>query len=359
MGDISNLRRYPPTSNRSLRAVSAADELLLGWAADHVAPGQRVVVAHDRFGALAIGLGRPVTFVAAFHSQEEALRRNGGSAENTTVGPLATLEAVDRALLRVPKSLELFEVYLSQIAAAAGPDTIVAAGFFTRHFTPRLLEIAGRYAAGVEQGRAQKKARLLVLSGFRPVARTQVQCHVLEFAGRGYRQYPGVFSAGRIDLATRFLLEQWETVPELSTLAPGTITDFACGNGIIGAELLLRYPEAKLIATDDSALAVASAQLNLPADRTEVYYDHTLDRVERGSQDLVVTNPPFHFGYETNIEVSLALFRQARGLLRTGAYLVVVANAHLNYATHLRRLFGEVGEVAATDRYVIYRCANG
>ncbi|MBB4077597.1 16S rRNA G1207 methylase RsmC [Lewinella aquimaris] len=290
--------------------------------------------------------------MSAFHSQEEALRRNAAGRPVRQVSVLDPLSGINRGLLRIPKSLDLFAVYLDRIAAAAGPGLIVAAGFMTRHFTPRLLEVAGGYADTVAQTRARKKARLLVLSDFRG-ERPEIRYNELAYGGVTYRQHPGVFSGNHIDYATQFLLTVWEKV-ESGLSTPTSILDIACGNGIIGDQLLRRYSEARLTATDDSLLAVRSAKMNLPADRSRILYDHTLDQVVDRSIDLVVSNPPFHFGHENNIDVSLGLFRQARRVLREGGSLVVVANRHLNYATHLEKLF-RATTVAETDKYVVYR----
>ncbi len=347
------MKRYPATSDPSLTVFSAADDLLLRWGREELSPDEPVLVLHDRFGALSLSLPQPVRFFATYHSQEEALRRNATGdlpeKESFFDVPVPT----GGALLRVPKSLELFEAYVARIAAASGVDTRAAAGFMTRHFTPRLLEIAGSYAGRVEQSRAVRKARLLLLSEFSTQgAATELPLRRLPFAGTEYRQYAGVFSAGHIDYATQFLLQRWEdfNLPE-----PSTILDVACGNGIIGDQLLRRYPAASLLATDDSRLAVESARLNLPPARARVLYAHTLDEVPTASQELVVTNPPFHFGHENNVEISLGLFRQVRRVLKPGGRLVIVANRHLNYRSHLVRLYS-VETLAQNDRFEIYGC---
>ena len=348
---MPGMRRYPPSSDRSLTVLSAADRLLIDWAAGEATPDAPTLVLHDRFGAVALSLSGAVQFVASFHSQETALQLNTDHRAVPVTRLLEEpLQAVRRAVMRIPKSLALFEFYLAYVAASAKPDTRLAAGFMTRHFTPRLLEIAGKYAGQVRQSRAVKKARLLLLQDFRAGAGAREKMDCVEFNSRHYRQYPGVFSANHVDHATRFLLENWPDVPP-----PENILDVACGNGIIGDQLLLRYPGARLTATDDFILAVASAVQNLPADSARVIYDHTLDQVADGSQDLIVTNPPFHLGYENNIDVSLSLFAQAKSKLRPGGQLVVVANRHLNYATHLSKWYAATEVIADTDKFVIYR----
>ena len=350
------MKRYPPTSDPSLQVFSAADNLLIAWGKEHLPEDETVTVMHDRFGAVALSLPQPVRFVANFHSQEEALRQNAGAAVPEVVSLFDPPVPVSGALLRIPKSLGLFEAYLSQISAAAHDSTVLAAGFMTRYFTPRLLQIAARYAGRVEQSRAHRKARLLILSEFRnPGEVMEVPRHRVPFAGMHYEQYAGVFSADHIDYATQFLLESWES-PELQELpSPNYLLDLACGNGIIGSQLLLRYPSAFLTATDDSRLAVESARRNLPPDRCTVLYNHTLEAVSTDSQDLVVTNPPFHFGHENNIEISLDLFGQVRRVLKPGGNFILVANRHLNYLTHLRRHY-QVFVMAENDKFIVYRC---
>lgn len=345
------MQRYPPTSDKSLTVSTAADRLLVAWATQHASSGQPTVVLHDRFGAVALRIPSPVVFLATFHSQETALSINAEGSTPPVRNVLQPWPPVSAALIRVPKSLDLFEWYLERVATHATPDTVAAAGFMTRHFTPRMLQVAGKYAAFVEQSRATSKARLLILKDFREGAGAREKVKVVTYGDCRYEQLPGVFSGSRVDQATAFLLTHW---PEGEI--PRQILDVGCGSGIIGHQLLRRYPAARLTAVDDSILAVESARRNLAATGATVLYGDTLDGVERGSQDLIVTNPPFHFGYENNIEVSLSLFRQASERLRSSGRLVIVANRHLNYATHLTRLFGTVRTAADNGRFVIYVC---
>ncbi|MGB3800121.1 MAG: methyltransferase [Lewinella sp.] len=355
MKQMSDMHRYPPTSDRSLTLFSAADHLLIDWANERSRPDTKTAVCHDRFGAVTLSVSGRAHFLSTFHSQEEALRRNAGSK----VVPSSTVldqisKSFDLALVRIPKSLDLFEYYLRHIARHATSDTQVAAGFMTRHFSPRLLEIAKRYAEQVSQTKARKKARLLVLEKIKVGDGAQEENRPVEYAGKAYRQLPGVFSANRVDVATVFLLDNW---PQMAS--PSTICDLACGSGIIGDQLLVRYPDSRLVATDDSILAVASARINLDQKRADLIYAHTLADLADGSQDLIVTNPPFHFGYEHNMEVSLGLFREAKQKLRPEGLLVIVANRHLNYATHLVKWYKEVEVTAENEKFVVYRCRVG
>lgn len=388
-GKTYTFHRYPKTSNRSLLPMSAADELLLTGYQDLVAEkqidAQQLVLLNDRFGVLAslLQADQP-QFIATYASQlkaaEQNLLLNQQSFEAADTAALLSLDQLlsqgektvaqsllpaQLGLMRIPKSLELFELYVALFAACAaklpeGRSATLLAGFMTRHFSPALLKIAGKYATEISQSRAHKKARLISMTGFKSdVPKPASLMRSIDYDGRTYQQYYGVFSANHIDYATQFLLEEashrnWFG---LSDNAGVHVLDMACGNGVIGARLLTDRPKAQLTAVDDSSIATLSSKINLPADRSRVILDDGLAAIDTAAMDLVVTNPPFHFGYENNIEVSLNLFRQAKRVLKPEGQLIIVANRHLNYSSHLREFFEEVEVLNHNQKFEILRAS--
>jgi 16S rRNA G1207 methylase RsmC len=354
---------------RTAPKLKPADELLLDWAYETAGTTEleAIGIYHDRAGVLCTCVrAQKKRFVSNNSRHYDLLtscyQKNGLTPAPGQTSPLEpATEGFEINVLQVPKSLEMFELYLHQLAATAGPDTKVACAFQTRHFTPRLLEIASKYAKDVQQSRAYKKARLLLLGDFILTTSKVSPLTELTYGGVTYQQFPGVFSANHIDYATQFLLDEWATNPRLLEIAsPIEILDVGCGNGIIGDQLLGRYPEAQLTATDISSVAVDSTLLNLSnhgyENRTKVMIAASISAIEEPKRfDLIVTNPPFHDEYQTDISVSLDLFNEASERLSATGYLVVVANRHLNYLTHLRRYFDEVIIVAENDKFVVYR----
>lgn len=344
--------------------LKPTDVLLLDWAQQQ-APGPALTL-HDHFGTLSLCLeGRERTMASdnALHHERLAFayRTNFGedspmplSLDLFTPPPTPTL-----ALLHLPKSLDLFAEYLHYVAAAAGPETRLAVAFQTRHFTPRLLEVAATYAGEVDQSRAYKKARLLLLGQLRPPDAAPDRLHTIHYRDRDYQQYRGVFSGHHIDYATQFLLDTWNTHPLLAELpAPERLLDIGCGNGVIADQLRQRhYPAAEVAGTDVSSLAIASARRNL-GPTADLRWQSDLTHWPAQHFGLIVTNPPFHDGHRNTIDGSLDLFTAAAQQLAPGGYFVVVANRHLNYATHLQRRFGEVLTVAENQKFVIYRSAE-
>lgn len=348
---------------RDAPRLKPADELLLNWLAEQ--PAGPIAIYHDRDGVLSTCLyNRDRLFLSDSILHQQAAVEHLLNVEHDgrclpefpdALQPLAADR--ETVLLQIPKSPDLFELYLAGIAALAGPGRKVAAAFQTRHFSPKLLEIANRYAGEVNQSRAYKKARLLMLSDLKPGKIPEELYHTLSYQDRTYHQYYGVFSAKHIDYATQFLLEEWTTNHLLRDLpAPGTLLDIGCGCGVIADQLSLRYPEAKLSGTDVSRAAIASTVQNngyIAAQRTA-----NLSFAAPASLDLIVTNPPFHDGHRNAIGPTLELFKEASEKLSPKGHLVLVANRHLNYGTHLDRLFEEVIEVADNGKFVIYRCGE-
>jgi 16S rRNA G1207 methylase RsmC len=164
------------------------------------------------------------------------------------------------------------------------------------------------------------------------------------------QQNYGVFSSDHIDYATQFLIDQIQ-VKETEN----NILDLACGNGVIAMAIQLQKPEAEIFLTDDSFLAIESAKLNIDGPGVHYFWNDQLDDIPEKSLDLAVTNPPFHFGFETNIEVTIRLFNEVAEKLKQAGRFVCVANQHLNYKTHLEKIF-KVKVLAQNDKFIVYEC---
>ncbi|MDZ7808428.1 MAG: methyltransferase [Gracilimonas sp.] len=339
--------RYPETTNRSLRAWSAADEYLIDklFEDDTISETTHLGVYNDRFGFLSCILNRhEPTVILERKSQQRCiiqnLEANGLDPKQFKFSkPLdQPKHNYDRVLLNIPKSMDLFELYLHQLHANLADDGTVLCGFMTKYFTPQILSIAETYFENVEQSLARKKSRVLVLKGKKEsVSKSLVHRLDYDFGGKTeniIEQNYGVFSSDHIDYATQFLIDHIQ-VKE----SENKVLDLACGNGVLAMAVQLQKPEAEIFLTDDSFLAIESAKLNIDGPGVHYFWNDRLDDILDKSLDLVVTNPPFHFGFETNIEVTIRLFNEVAEKLKETGRLVCVANQHLNYKTHLEKIF--------------------
>jgi 16S rRNA G1207 methylase RsmC len=355
-----NIRRYPETSNKSLRAWNAGDEYLLEHLQGIDTSNKNIAIYNDRFGYLSCYLNNlSPRIVIHRKSQEKSIEQN--SALNSISFDASRLNSLfedpsgsaDIALMQIPKSLDLFRFFLHKMSKSLSDDGIALCAFMTKYFTPGLLEIAGDYFEDVEQSRAKKKSRILILKKKKPLPDASfIERYDYSFDEKHketLKQYPGVFSSGQVDYATQFLLETFTPTPDELQIA-----DVGSGNGVISRAMQIHNPEATLHLIDDSILAIESSKLNMHEENAHFHWTDTMEDMEDQSIDLALSNPPFHFGHETNIEISVNLFREVAGLLKPGGRFVCVANNHLGYLSHLKKFFKSVDVLARNDKFVIY-----
>jgi 16S rRNA G1207 methylase RsmC len=310
---------------------------------------------NDRFGFLACHNHHLNPIVICSHSsQKQAITKNleaNRLALLSTADPITDLEdKLDFVLLKIPKSLSEFRLYLQHISYSSTKDITVICGFMTRHFSPKLLAIGEEYFESVEQSKAVKKARLLILRTKKPPPKLE-PIHSIDYRSTTYKQYWGVFSRDHIDYATQYFLEHVEL-----SKTDQCILDLGSGNGVIANEIFKQLPESEIHLMDDSYLAIASSKLNIQGDDIYFHWHNNLSIFEDQQFDLIVSNPPFHFEYEINIQTTINLFKECERCLKEGGSLQLVANKHLNYKTHLKRIFSIVEIVSENEKFVIYKC---
>lgn len=163
---------------------------------------------------------------------------------------------------------------------------------------------------------------------------------------------PGVFSSGRLDEGTQLLLEN------MPKRLGQRILDFGCGCGVITTSLALADSKRQLTGVDVNACALYASAQTFAANQISAQVQPVA-----GSQDLqgqkfdaIVTNPPFHQGVSTHYQVTEQLIAQSPSLLNKGGQLILVANRHLNYPPLLEKAYGQVIQLAKTNKFVVYQC---
>jgi len=159
--------------------------------------------------------------------------------------------------------------------------------------------------------------------------------------------WPGVFAHGTLDAGTRLLLEHLPEPP-----AHSRVLDFGCGAGLIGCFMLQRQPALEMTLCDSSALALSATRKTLDANGLAgtVLPSDGFSGIN-GCFDLVVSNPPFHRGYRSEVSLSQALLNPAGNFLNPGGQLIVVANRHLPYQSWLEAGFDHLDVLAVNSRY--------
>ncbi|WP_338031441.1 class I SAM-dependent methyltransferase [Diaminobutyricibacter tongyongensis] len=391
-GDFSfeRLRRRPDVEAPNLFAVDAADRLLLDTAADALtsaAPGE-VVVIGDNYGGLTLGAAA-LYGVRGMRVHQDPVTAERALAANAAGSGLADafesfdlvpglVDGANVVLLRLPRSLDALAEVAQLVAAHASADVTVYAGGMVKHLTRAMNDVLLASFASVRAGLARQKARVLTVEGAAPEGRLglpgdEAPADPAAPEGRFGRQsewprreyhadlglwvcaHGAAFAGTSIDIGTRFLL----TVLAAARPDARTAIDLGCGTGVIAASLARARPGIHVIATDQSAAAVASARetmlANGVADRVDVVRDDALSAQPASSAELIVVNPPFHIGAAVHAGAALKLFDDAARVLEPGGELWAVWNSHLGYRTPLERIVGPTTQVARNAKFTVTR----
>lgn len=359
--DWNDLRRWPDVEAPNLQAWDASDRLILDEAGDLPDGADDVVVIGDRHGALTLGALEAGASRVRVHQDgvlgERALDAN--AARRGVAGfehrPLdATLvEGARLVLLQLPRSLDELDEIGQLVAAHAHPGVRVVAGGRLKHMSRSMNDVLSASFSHVQPSLARQKSRVLHVAqpreGVSPSWPHQ-QRHA--DAGLTLVAHGGVFAGTGIDIGTRLLLDH---LPAMR--GAERAVDLACGNGVVAAAMALARPGLRVLATDQSAAAVAStlatASVNGVGDRVEVVRADGLETVEAGSAQLIVLNPPFHVGAAVHTGLAERLFADAARALEPGGELWVVWNTPLGYRPILDKLIGSTKQVQRTTKFTV------
>lgn len=414
---LAELLPYPEDGSRADGpvAVDATDRLLLDEAAPLIERDpDGVVVLGDRFGALTLGALALGAHEVRVHQDaitaEAALSANSSrvstvlwdghprAAANAAVPHAPArlgMTSYDRlepglltgarlVLLQLPTSLAELTEIAELVARHADPGVTLLAGGRVKHMTRAMNEVLAASFGQVSASLARQKSRLLVAREPRPgagpptypVTASLTDQEILDALARPAPSsvpaaltvvaHGAAFAGATLDLGTRFLLAQAHRWPDLSDGGSGAspldgpvAVDLGCGTGILATVLALRYPAARVIATDRSAAACASARATLDANgaRAAVVRGDAGDSLPfpDGSADLVLLNPPFHDRAALSTDAAHRMFAAAGRILRAGGELWTVFNTGLHYRRALERTVGPTEHIAQNPKFTVTR----
>ncbi len=368
---LTQLSRQPDFDAPELQAYDSADVLLLAAASEldeHALA--RTVTIGDRHGALTLGAAAVLgsTGIRVFQDPllgELALEQNAHRLHTSTSAytnePLGEtlLTGARVVLLQLPRSLAELEEIALHIARFADPEVFVLAGGRDKHMTHAMNTVFSRFFTSVVAGRGWRKSRVLTVSGPRAVA----ELGDSRFPIRGtdpdltfdLAAYGATFGGATLDHGSRLLLRTLKQTPP--SRAPERVLDIGCGNGVLAVWAALAWPEAEVLASDQSAAAVAATQRTAEwagiADRVMVQRADAADAASDSWADLVLVNPPFHTGSAVHAGVGQRIIASAARTLAPGGELRFVFNSHLSYRPLVERHIGPCRQLARDRTFTV------
>jgi 23S rRNA (guanine1835-N2)-methyltransferase len=371
---FSGLRRYPEIPRDPLQAWDRADELLVRESqriAQKLGPeifsSLKVLIVEDHFGAISraiLEINPQLTAYSDSWVSLQSYRLNCGSRLQTIHCFKDIPPDLDLVLIRPPKSLHYFEDLLCALSQKLKPGAQVICGVMVKYQAAGMFEKLNQFIGTTHTSLAEKKARLVFCKSERAPQKSRFPVEVpLEGFDRSFLHESNLFSHQKLDLGTRFLLENLNLESSfdqrISLETRPVFLDLGCANGAVGIALKRRFPHARILFTDESAMAVQTARVNFqrhfPNENTQadfLWTDCALG-VPDQSVDWVVCNPPFHQGTVVGTQIALEMIRESRRVLKPGGRLRLIGNSHLHYGAKMAQVFGQVREVARDSRFTI------
>ncbi len=161
---------------------------------------------------------------------------------------------------------------------------------------------------------------------------------------------PGVFSWQHLDDATAILAD-------VMRVRPGDdVLDLGCGSGPLGltAARLGATGRVCMVDVDSEAVRCASRAVTVAGLTTCDVRTSDVGAAVLGERfDVVVTNPPFHVGKLTDLDVPAQFIADAHAVLRPGGSLQLVANRTLPYERIVQECFGNLTTMHDGPRFKV------
>lgn len=361
----SDLKRYPYLKTQNLQAWDAADVYLLDYLHEQQEKlnKKNILIFNDAFGALTLSLlpYKPYVMTDSVVSKKAIINNiQSNQLNKNTINLLNSLsehEAIyDYVIIKAPKTLDYLRYFLATIIPHVKPTTQIIIAGMVKNMPKSLWKILEETMGKTRTSLAKKKSRLIFVDS--EIKQGKIPA-LQKFTQEGTRftvfSHANVFSKQSLDVGTRFLLQHLPTLPNIDS-----IIDLGCGNGVVGLNLATLYSKAKVTFVDESYMAVASAkstcEFNLKSLKNcQFLVNNCLDNFAPHSIDLIVCNPPFHQSHSIGSHIALQMFKQSHKTLTKGGTLLVVANRHMPYYSHLKRIFGHVKNIAGNAKFSIYR----
>lgn len=260
----------------------------------------------------------------------------------------------EAAVLFLPKGREQLMMLASLIAQKLLPNAIF---FIVGHNKAGAKTVAKKLQKTFFHAEKIVSARHCTLSEVQINEKRQSQDWTKNYVigEHSWISLPGVFSADHLDDGSALLLAH------RPKRIKGPVLDMGCGIGILGIQLALEDPTLEVDLVDVNAFALEAARRNVLQfelqDRVRVFPSDVYSDVEK-DYNLIISNPPFHKGIQTEFGVSSRIIEGAASRLITKGQLLLVANRFLSYQLLIDEAFGRHELLYNGQRYRVMRAVQ-
>lgn len=264
-------------------------------------------------------------------------------------------EQLESAVVFLPKSKALIDMTLALVSGMVAKDgKIVLVGsndagirsakdMYEKNIGPVDQKIVGKHSA-LYVGKNQKLGSGKKIEDYLSYSPISYKDTTIEAAN-----LPGVFSTGTLDAGTKLLLDH---IP----FDRKKVLDIGCGAGLIGSIYKKKSPASEITLSDSSLLAILATQKTLEKNKlaATVIESDVFSKIT-GTFDLILSNPPFHTGLDTDYSFINSFARDAKKFLNKGGEIYIVANSFLPYKEILEKNIGPTEIVTDNKKFKVLR----
>lgn len=360
------IQRFPLQKYEKFQAWNASDEYIINHIInqEYHLQNKKILIFNDTFGALSCALNSySLTIVSDSFLSIEAIKKNllTNKISNEKIIIQNSLEPIDSnfdlAIIHIPKKLKYLEFQLQKIRENLSQGTIVIACDMAKNIHKSTIALFEYYLGETKTSLAWKKSRLIfskISNKEKKAQNTYPSEYSLKDTSFTIVNYPNVFSQNKLDIGTRFFLENFPVVSQFKK-----IIDLGCGNGVLGLIAASKNSEAEIICTDESFMAIQSAKETFKKngfqDRGIFKIGNSLSNFLSASADLILCNPPFHQNHTISTKTAKIMFSDSYRVLKKNGEIWIIANRHLLYHLVIKQIFQNIKVVASNKKFVILK----
>lgn len=268
----------------------------------------------------------------------------------------------DVVYLRVPKSKALLNHLILEAMRILMPKgRLICVGFNDEGIKNTFKKIEKAFGELIEQELLGKGLRIAEFSLIQPKA-DQIE----DRAYTSIKSIPndlslnlsskaGIYGADKIDQGSLFLCDT--VLEHCGAIAFDKILDIGCGNGLISLVLSKAFTSSEFIATDNNVTAVALCELNFANNSVKgsVVLDDCAESIESKQFDLIVSNPPFHQGFDTSENLTIRFLAATERLLTKKGEAWFVMNRFLKIESLAKRTTLQLDLMSENSQFKILR----
>ncbi|WP_086932233.1 class I SAM-dependent methyltransferase [Agarilytica rhodophyticola] len=246
-------------------------------------------------------------------------------------------------------------------------------------FSGHLKKQKEHYIATLQKTSLSSQARPLDDKNYQQL--DQIEIDSPEFGHLSFYSKPGVYGWNKIDKGSHIL---WQTCMEdmqKNGVKPSSVVDLGCGYGYLSMQVLSTYKNTtykntsyqdtgyrddtltslqQLHATDNNAAAIKCCKKNIQISHSTSEITVSVSADDCGQSigkefDLLLSNPPFHQGFDHSKSLTDKFLKNAAKLLNAQGVAYFVVNAFIGIEKNAEKYFNNVRTIKNTGQFKVIK----